>query len=428
MKPNEQLVVYCLGLLRRGMTLDSLAAEARAHGWSDEDLSQAWSEAQQRFAQSDRTLPPVPKKRHVRASAAEALLFVGGLIVVIGALTMIGGGWQSWGRDGRIFSVIIPTLIAFGLGFGIRKPESQRASQAFLLIASVLLPVSIGLTLSELDTSDAIPMDFRVLFATLSTFGWLAYATWRFRKPTWSLLAVLDLVLLYSSFLTLIGLGPFDGTNAWMWAYVFFGAGLFIIAMLMEGAAFKHESRPVYFVASASLIYTLAYLGISGGLFGFDMYDSEAMRGLTTVLTGGIFLGIGWLVRELRRRGYYEAGSLAGVWDFFGVGGAAGGFMIMAAEEMFVYDVATLAVCAAFIALSIRMQLRQYFQAAVIILAIDVLKIGAERFSSTLGWPVSLMFGGLFIMAAGFALTRAQKQFFPKTTSSNVPPERPTLP
>lgn len=412
---------------------DRIRATLAAQGWTEADVRDAWTAA---TAQLQVNTLPVPKKPRHRVTAADMLLFVGGLIIIVAVFLLILPGWGEWAPWAHIVATVLPTIILVAAGLALwPKEEHRHAAHMFLVTGGLVFPLALGITLRELAPAGFEDRHLLLTAAVITTVVYgLAYR--RFRRVVWILLAVLASLIGYQALLQVIGVDRWDLADPWSWGYVLYGLLAFGLGLLVERSAQRYASRPFYFFGVAALIIALSVLGLTGHLFGSGgesaAVDRAVFSGTTTFVVGCLFLAFGWLTRVFRARGLGEAGAYVGIWDFVGVLGASGAWTIASGgNKSLGFALLAIVVSLGFVALAVRVQSRQYFQAASLIIAATLVKMGTDNFSRAAGWPVALMAVGLLFMAGGYGLTKFQRRFLPSQqaatpAASAEPPARPT--
>lgn len=92
----------------------------------------------------------MPGSIHKRFNLAQVLYYVGGGIVVIGISVLIGENWRSLNSAVRILTTIGVAMASYITALLLsRQEKTQQLSQAFYFIASVVLPIGLGVTFHE---------------------------------------------------------------------------------------------------------------------------------------------------------------------------------------------------------------------------------------------------------------------------------------
>lgn len=423
---NQQIIDY----LRRAFAQHQPESEIRAalaqQGWNDFDVGLAWQEAQQPIAKKK-------KRAGTHVSGAELLLFIGGVIIVIAAATLIASGWDSLGSVGRILAALIPNLILLSVGLVLKgNPNMGHASHAFLVTGGLVIPFTLGILVNQFFPEATYESQiFVVAMLTLTAY---AYAVFKLRELIWMGLAVIAALIAYSALLGIIDIENIIPTNPFAWAYLIFSIVLLLFGSLIERSGWKYYARAPYFFGTSIFVITTTILGMTGTLFGEgwleNSYSFAYQQLITLTFVGAVYLSIGWWLRSFRSGNFEELGRLRPAWDLFGVLELTGGFYLIGnnfysnaeQDNTILFSFVGLGIALAFLYLSVRIQNRQYFQAGAILLAYGLLKIGSTYFADTLGWPVVLMFFGLLFMAGGYYLNRLQRRFF---RSDNTSPPAP---
>lgn len=436
---NPQLVEYLRNAFRTGQADDAIRAGLTAQGWSEFDLGLAWAEAK---ADSVSTLTK-KSTAHQHLTAAETLLFVGGLIIVIAAVTLISAGWTELNAVTKILAALIPNSILFVAGlFFRRSPKTYRAGHAFLMTAAIVFPHTLGLIIWEVSSGLNGFDDVRLLTTASLSMAFYAYALWRWREISWALLLVLVSAVWYLALMIVIEIDQLLPSNGYAWAFSFFGLILMAAGAWVERDPWRFHTRPAYFFGALSFLVSFATLGLSGRLFGdswlTDQFTIDWHQLVTSIVAGLAFLALSSVAHLFGQRGRTEFARTKSLWDYATVFMLViacwlpgGGFFATSDSADGIYQFVALGICLSFLFLSIRLQNRPYFQSASFLLALSLIQIGSLFFSDTLGWPIVLMLIGLVFMGGGYLFTRMQKQFFPskpKTSGSAAAKPEPIRP
>lgn len=425
---NPQLVDYLRQAFAEKHAENEIRATLAKQGWSDFDVGLAWQEAQQ----------PVEKKKKQKSgdhiSGAELLLFIGGVIIIIAAVSLLASNWDDLGSIGRILAALIPNLILVAVGLGLKNnPNMRHASHAFLVTGGLVVPFTLGILVNQF-VPDA-PYDSQLFVVSMFTLAAYAYAVFRFRDLIWIGLAVIMAIIAYGALLSIIHIEQIITSNPFAWAYLILGIALILIGTSIERSGWKYFARAPYFFGSLIFVLSTSTLGLTGTLFGEawlnTSYDFAYQQLISITFIGLIYLGIGWWLRGAGSRSLEELRRLRPAWDFLGVMAVTGGFYLIGNDyygnagtgNAIIYSFIGLGISLSFFYLAVRLQNRQYFQAGALLLAVGLLKIGSTYFADTLGWPVILMFFGLLFMGGGYYLNRLQRRFFrPKDAAPHAPP------
>ncbi len=416
---NRILVTFLLARRARGFSADQARQEALLGGWGAEDLAAAELEVARLIATP--VVPTAPKQRH-RLSPADALLFLGGLIVLAGAVLLIAPSWGDWNSFWRIITVIVPTAALLLTGDRIwRNQKNSHPAFLFLLVGGLLLPVTLGVIVFELAGSlnNTAP-----LFLLISILAGSCYVTaaWRYRQLVWTTLACVTTVAMFFSALVW-----FEVTEprTWLWLGVLYGLFLFTAGWLLESYERIFEARSPYFFGAAAFVIGLGSLGLSGLMLQkntYMSYDSPQQVVAQTesiAIVGVIFLLTSLLGRYWQKRKLQEAGRYTRVWDFFGALGICFSPLILGFDKVYKnISLVALAVAISVMGAAVRWQQRFWFYAASITLVVALIRIGVGLFPDSALWPIMLLVIGPLVMGAGYALLKLQSRLFKKTPTA----------
>lgn len=94
--------------------------------------------------------PHLSESASTTPSASRALLLVGGLFVIFGILVLLFGSWSELGPVGHVLATTVPLLALYWLSFlAWKKPLYRTLSSTILIVASVILPLVIGVIITE---------------------------------------------------------------------------------------------------------------------------------------------------------------------------------------------------------------------------------------------------------------------------------------
>jgi uncharacterized membrane protein len=93
---------------------------------------------------------PSENKNSIQSKNLTNILYViGALIVVIGAVILLGQNWQEIGFVGRVLSTLGIAWVTYVLGWRLTQSTHRILSQVFFAIAGILAPVGIIVLLRE---------------------------------------------------------------------------------------------------------------------------------------------------------------------------------------------------------------------------------------------------------------------------------------
>lgn len=413
---NRQLVTFFLAQRAQGLSVEQIRSAAIGSGWDTEDLAAAEIEATRLMTTS--VAPSAPKQRH-RLSPADALLFLGGLIVLAGAVLLIAPSWADWNIFWRILTVVVPTAVLLFTGDHIwSNQKNSHPAFLFLLVGGLLLPVTFGVIVFELAGALDNPAPL-FLLTSLLTGGAYVIAAGRYRHLVWTTLACLATVAMFFS---TVAWFEITEPRAWLWLGVLYGIIVFGAGLLLEKNKKIFEARSPYFFGAGAFIIGLGSLGLSGLLLQANMYDyydsakqAVAQSG-SIVIVGVIFLLVSLLGRYWQQQKWLEAGRYTRVWDFFGALGICLAPLLLGFDESYKnISFVALAVAIGVMGAAVRWQQRFWFYAAAVTLVIVLIRIGAGLFSDSALWPIMLLVVGPLVMGAGYTLLKLQSRLFKKT-------------
>ncbi len=286
---SEPLIKYIKEELTRGLLPEQINLALLQAGWSKDIIDNAFSEVNE-----GKTIPATPLQtppktglhqelKHV--SAAQVLLYLGGLIVFIAAVTYIGTNWSQWGALGRILAIFIPTLLCYSIG-GINFPtEHKKSATVFLVIGALLLPFLIAIAFRELKIFTEPFNDNFSLVGWSILFGCYLISNFIFKLPIWSFLTQFSVIFIYYYALKLLGFQGISESLNISWMFLIPGTSYLFLSLFYDKKGYERTSYYAYALGSAILILTLF------NVF-FDPEQSEFLA-LILLLIGAIFSWLG---------------------------------------------------------------------------------------------------------------------------------------
>lgn len=422
---NSQLVVYIKNTKSQGFTKDEIAAEVLAKGWSEVELNESLTEAEFTRPKPDK-IPTAPSPKGTsgslnislfKLSLSNLLLFIGGLVTVLAALTYITLNWSGWDNMTRILAIFVPMLVLFVFGiYFYTVKKSLRPGTAFLVVGTLIFPFWLNITLKELnifvDTFEILPL-FITVFSTLLISILLRFS---FPSPIW--------VLLYSGFgapsyyllLRLVGVSSGFESSV-IWWLMFLMVPLFMaIGYFLESGRKAEFGRYAYLWGNILIIFLFTVLSAQGDLLGFlkhgDKYDEEVQK-YSLILTGSIFLACSHIYRNLKDQGLAELNQYGRIFDFLGT------FYILSSVftlglngHKYFEETVLLLSSLSFIFVSTIKNSRIFLYGGTLFLGIYIISTGGEYFSDQVGWPITLFIIGILTMFGGYSVNRVRLKYF----------------
>ncbi len=409
-------------------------------------------------------------------SASKILLFLGGLIMVIGGIIYIGINWKDWNQFGRILAIFLPMLITYLIGIPLWLGKTyQKQALFFIFTGSLLFPLFLYITFTELNIYKNSYDYFGFSISLISLIFYLAESL-IFSSPVWSFLSPMAGVFVYYFGLQILGIDNLFKNYAKMWAYLvlatfyiflafyyfkkrlaergkyplLIGAALvvfsvlyilgssfthvneawlllifslfyFILAIIFERNFQRENSSSVYGLSLITLFLTLGRLAVSGEFlklfFKTNQISDHTILGGSILLAGIIYLFISYILLELKRLELEEPGKFYDLFEFLGTISILGGIFYMGlGGKKIIYETLLFISSLAFIFGSIVKQSRAFLYVGTLFLVIYIFDIGGEYFQNQVGWPLTLFIGGLISMGVGFLMEKLRRQYFNKTS------------
>ncbi|MFH0969411.1 MAG: DUF2157 domain-containing protein, partial [Patescibacteria group bacterium] len=129
-----------------GYTNEQISSALLQQGWSNDDINEAIAKAQEIINQKTNApiAPPAPKKSEWNIdfkslTASQILLYLGGLIVFLAGVIYIGINWKEWGSGARIFAILLPMLVVYGVGIPLWfGGQYRKQSIVFIFTGSLI--------------------------------------------------------------------------------------------------------------------------------------------------------------------------------------------------------------------------------------------------------------------------------------------------
>lgn len=469
----ENLEGKLQNLIQKGFSKEQIYQVLLQNGYKLEQINQSFS-----------NLPAVEKPTKKGAididiqqlSASKILLFLGGLIMVIGGIIYIGINWKDWNQFGRILAIFLPMLTTYLIGIPLWWGKTyQKQALVFIFTGSLLLPLFLYITFTELNIYKNSYDYFAFSISLISLIFYLVESL-IFSSPIWSFLSPMAGVFVYyfglqifdieklfknyakgwaylvlatfyiflafyyfkkrleekGKYLLLIGislviisvliiLGNSFKNVAEAWLLLIFSLSYFILAAIFEKNFQRENSISVYGLSLITLFLTLGRLAIYGEFlklfFKVNQIADHTMIGGSILLAGIIYLFISYILPMLKRLALEEPGKFSEFFEFLGIIGILGGIFYMGlGGKKIIYETLLFISSLAFIFGSIVKQSRAFLYVGTLFLVIYIFDIGGEYFQNQVGWPLTLFIAGLVSMGVGFLMEKLRRQYFNKTS------------
>lgn len=408
---HPQLVTFLLARRAAGISSTDAAQAAAVAGWSKHDIADAESQVEKYLRST--SAPLGPQRRH-RLRLHEVLIFSGGLLVIAGTILLISPSWGDWDTLARMLIMSIPSATLLIAGDRISRSQSTRSAFLFLLVGSILLPVTLGVILWEVvgHLDNEAPL---YLLTSILTGSYYLWASWRYRHLTWTALACITTV---GVFFSTLAWAAIDDPRIWLWAGVGYGSIMYVTGLFLEQQKKVFESRSPYFFGVAALIISLCSLALSGLLLrSTNNYTLPlaVTQASSTAIVGGIFFLATWATRAMHQRGFREATLYRRIWNFLGALGICTSPLLLALDATYKYSsLLTVALSVIAIGSAVRWQQREWLYGGAISLVVSLVQIGAVVFPSTAVWAALLLGLGPIVMGSAFAYNRYRRQQYEK--------------
>lgn len=479
---NKQILDYVQKSIEGGYTVEQISTALSGQGWSPTDINEALLKAQEITQQKSVAplAPPAPKKSEWNIelkslSASQILLYLGGLIVVLAGIIYISINWSQWGSAGRIFAILLPMLICYGVGAPMFfSNEHKKQGIVFLVVGSLLFPFFLSVMFKELAIFATPYNDNFNLTVSLLSFVLYLVSSFIFRFPVWSFLYQGTGLFVYYFFLKLIGIeSVFEKpAMAWLflipgtaylflslfydkneqkdeghysyaigalvlvfsfvrlfgetfaqnkehlaWLLMFFGVAYFLLGIFYEKTNFKKYCQAPYLIGAGIVFFSLLRLAIDGTLLkdftgSTAVYDRDII-GWSNVIVGVIYLVFAYVIEKLKNIGLEEAPKYKEFFNLVGPFWVLGAIFYLGLDgKKPIYETLLLLSSLGFIFGSIPKLARQYLLIGTLFLIIYIFSIGGEYFQNEVGWPITLFVAGLASMGISIVMEKVRRKYF----------------
>ncbi len=474
---DKSLIDFVKSSLDKGYSETRIRDSLIEADWDREDIGQVFDE----LKKDKENLPPLkPPSPHLKnnldinidikaLSASQILLFLGGLITVLGAVIYIALNWSSWNAFSRILAIALPLLFLYTTGISMHFGKKyQTQSIFFITTASLILPLFLYVFFKELNFLGP-SSDFRSLLISVITL--IAYLTSAFYlpSPVWTVLSpVTGMSVLYyflsyfqinffgqntkfwfflllgfvytvigvfyeiikkttySQAIFILGIGlslfmtvaltfshPLDSEKTW---YLFIPAACyFLTAFYLETSTNLEKTSFVYFLSLFTFFITTLKLTVGGQFLTlFNIPIDETSIYWSFVLLGIFYLGLSFIFQDLKHKlpslsKFYVFFELIGTLIFLG-----GLFRLSLNGKKMVIETSLLLSSLGFIFGSIFRQSKSFLYLGTLFLVIYIFDIGGEYFYNQVGWPITLFIAGILSMLVGFGIEKIRRNYFSK--------------
>ncbi len=293
-----------------------------------------------------------------RLSVVDVLYFIGGAIVFIGIAVLIGQHWNELGVPTRILATLGSGVAAYIVGVFLSRDERfGTVGTAFFFLSALVMPIGLFVVFDAAGV-EVGGAGMQSVVAALLLAVYLA-SLFVFRRTLFIFFSILFGTWLFFSFTSFLILNSPHLATPEFFEYRVLAAGLayvFFGYALHEAVAAVGEPREEY-SALASWLYAggvALFLGAALALGGW----SPNQNAFWEVIFPGLVFGVIFLSIYLRARSFLAFGSV-------------------------------------------------YLMAYI-------LKITAEYFSDTLGWPLALVLAGLCLIGIGYGAFRLNQNYLVK--------------
>lgn len=485
---NNQILDYIQKSIEGGYEVDQIKAALLQNGWKIENIEEALTRAQEiinlKLSAPIAPIAPLASRQSEWAielkslSASQILLYLGGLIVILAGVTYVSINWSQWGVVARIFAILLPMLICYGVGTSMWVlNQHKKQGIIFLVVGSLLFPFFLFVLFKELELF-AEPFNSNFNFTvSLSSFLLYLICNYFFRFPIWSFLYQGVGLFVFYYFLRLIGVESFseDTSMAWLllipgtlylflslfyenikqkesayysqligalvivisflrlfekaiiynkdywsWILLTFGIFYFIIGVLFEKNNYKKYSHAPYFIGVAIIFLSFLRLGLTGSLLedliGTTTTNNQNIVGWSSIIVGLLYLVFAYIIEKLRNIGIEDALKYKNFFNFVGPSLVLSAIFYLGTDgNKYVYETMLLLASLGFIFGSIPKLTKQYLLVGTLFLIVYIFSIGGEYFQNEVGWPITLFVAGLASMGISILIEKVRRKYFVAT-------------
>ncbi|EKE13714.1 MAG: hypothetical protein ACD_12C00855G0003 [uncultured bacterium] len=481
----EEINKYIKYSLEKGLTKNQIAEELIKAGWAEQLVNQAFQkidpENKLTAVSPKPTSPPKKSEWDINIkniSAAQILLFLGAIVMVIAAVIYIGIGWSSWGSAARITAILIPLVICLGIGiFQWNSGKYKKIAIVFLLTGSLLFPFFLSVTFKELEFFAKPYNDSFKLTVSLLTLALFLLFSRLYKFPIWSFLYLATGIFTYNFFFNALGINSFNRDTTLAWLFLVFGTAYFLLSLIYEkngdekaklyshilgaviiiyslfnifvdtfipsreyvallllllgafyiilGTLFETMKKIFYvavpyFIGFGLIFLSFFRLGVDGTLLKefFSSTGKEATQniiGWSNLIVGFIYFFLAWLIKSLKNRNLNQAADYQRFFRLVGPFWILGSIFYLGLEgHKYIYETLLLLSSLGFVFGSLPKKSRQYLYLGTLFLIIYIFSIGSEYFQNKIGWPITLFVAGLISMIVGASIEMVRKKYFGK--------------
>lgn len=300
-------------------------------------------------------------------SLIEVLYYLGGLIVVFGIIILITKNWYKLNSVIKILSTLGSGIVVYLVAVFFRQYKKlKKISSAFYLMSALILPIGLFVI-------------FKI--ANFDIFSYGVYSI---------IFAILSIVYFLSYF--------FDKTNEILLLFSI----IFAMVLFYSVMGFFFEKSPLW---ETYVGYLTLFVGFVYGLLGY-IFRKTSLKVFT--------------------KPFYDLGALLTLSSAMYLGGYRAFSYKMPLSEIplvhigkMVWEIAFPFLTFFFVYLSVRLKHKRFLDFGVAFFMGYIIKITAEYFSDSLGWPLALVIIGLLMIFLGYSVVNFRKKYFKRKIEKN---------
>lgn len=319
--------------------------------------------------------------------------YIGGIVVTIGVIVLVFNHWVSLSTTARIWVTLGVSIACYLISLSLLyAKQAKELSQVFHVIAAVLMPTGVGVLLYEIGHNFYGFENASIMF----TVAYLAeLVTYVIAKERIS--------LFFSTIFGVIAFFALSGHNMLL-------AALLGVVLLATNLLFIYQAKKTVSVFLSILFGSMLYIHILNWIVqANNIINSEKIYEYSYLFFGIAIMIVAWVISQSIWKKINWFWYLVGSASFFGALFSLSGFK--PDQNMFWTVVLALFVLLGMF-VSVFIQSKTVLFVSAIALVSFVIKLTAEYFVDSLGWPLGLVIVGIVLMAMGYISVHLSRKYF----------------
>ncbi len=334
---------------------------------------------------------PAEKKR---LSISNILYIIGGLILIIGIVTLLSNFWSDLSSLIKVGLTLGISLIFYISGTLIAGDEhSKGISKVLQIIGGALFPIGIAITISEQDLSSTFKI---VVLVGISLVAYIMGILMKSEIQAKIMQVISGFLLPITIFVTLDEMGIKNIDISWIAAVAALMAFIYIVSFLLVNS--------VVFLFYAIAFSTWAmYSGLAYVMTQMPTVVTTNIYEYLTIAIGVCYLLLSSHIKTTVHKDLGRALDFFGSVAFFSAILKLGGYS--PTQNVLWELIGVVSLCVGLYLSSIS-QNRLILKVTSLFIFIFIGKFTGEYFVDSFGWPIALIFGGLVLIGVGYGLVR----------------------